>query len=171
MENVTISNIRIEAALSPIFVRLGNMARLWKSDIPAPGVGTLRNVTLSNIQCTGAGDVGCAIAGIKDHCIENLTLKNLDISFAGGGTKEDAVRQFDEKETGYPDATMFAKRLPAYGLFCWHVKGLVLENVKLTTEQPDGRPAIVLEDALDVVIDGKAVRGAEDLPEGVQLVQ
>jgi hypothetical protein len=46
--------------------------------------------------------------------------------------------------------------LPAFGLYCRHVKGLTLQNVQLTTLRPDPRPPIATEDAADVKIDGKA---------------
>jgi len=42
-------------------------------------------------------------------------------------------------------------------LYCWHVKGLTLENVQLTTRSQDARPAIVLEDAHDVTLDSKKI--------------
>ena len=123
----------------------------------APGV--LRDVTISNVRAEGASAMGCPIAGLIGHPIENLTLRNITISSAGGGRRQDIVRRFDEKEKAgqYPEATMFAERLPASGLYCWHVKGLRLENVQLTTLRPDQRPAIALEDAADVTIDGKKI--------------
>ena len=52
---------------------------------------------------------------------------------------------------------MFADRLPAYGLYFWHVEGLRIDNVKLTTRKPDKRASIVMEDVSNVFIDGKAV--------------
>jgi hypothetical protein len=58
---------------------------------------------------------------------------------------------------------MFARRLPAYGLYCWHVEGLKLENVKLTTTKPDARAAIVLENVSDALINGKVVEGAGEV--------
>ena len=36
--------------------------------------------------------------------------------------------------------------LPAYGLYCRHVQGLRTDELDLTTEQPDARPAVVLDD-------------------------
>ena len=44
-------------------------------------------------------------------------------------------------------------RLPAYGLYCRHVKGLKLFNVQLQLEKPDRRHAVVLEDVEDALID------------------
>jgi hypothetical protein len=44
--------------------------------------------------------------------------------------------------------------LPAYGFYCRHVKGICFRNVQLQTEQPDGRHAMVFDDAEGIVIDG-----------------
>ena len=45
----------------------------------------------------------------------------------------------------YPEATMFGK-LPAHGLYCRHVRGLTLTDVRLLTDKPDERHALVLDD-------------------------
>jgi polygalacturonase len=93
LENVTISNIVIDGVAIPLFMRLGNRARPHTADAPRPGVGTFRNVTLSSITATGAGKIGCAIAGLPGHRIENVTLRDLRCEFAGGGTTEEANRR------------------------------------------------------------------------------
>ncbi len=157
MENINVSDIDITGTAAPIFVRLGDRGRRYKKDMPRPKVGKLHNVTISDIKASTDSDMGCAIAGLKDHPIENLALKNINISFPGGGKEGDRTRRFDEKPGNYPECTMFTKRLPAFGLYCWHVEGLKLENVELTTREPDERTAIVLEDVSNVLIDGKRV--------------
>ena len=48
-------------------------------------------------------------------------------------------------EKTYPDAHMF-RDLPAYGLYCRHANGLTLDRVALDADQPDARPAVVLDD-------------------------
>jgi len=160
MENINVSDIDITGTAAPIFVRLGDRARRYKKDMPRPKVGKLRNVTISDIKASTDSVMGCPIAGLTDHPIENLTLKNINISFPGGGKEEDRTRSFDEKPGNYPECTMFASRLPAYGLYCWNVNGLKLENVKLTTTKPDARDAIVIENVSDAIINGKVIEGA-----------
>jgi len=156
MKNVSIDNVKIRGTRSPIYLVLGDRGRHLK-DQPRLPPGILRNVTISNVQAEAATNMGCPILGIPNHPIENLTLRNIKISFPGGGLEEDTVRQFDEKAHNYPEAIKYAKRLPAFGLFCWHIEGLTLENVQLTTRRPDRRPATALEDAIDVTINGKKV--------------
>jgi polygalacturonase len=169
MENVIVSDMVITGPACPIFIRLGNRGRKFKPDMARPGVGTMRNITISNIKATTDHPRGCVIAGITGHRIEKLTLKNLDFTFPGGGTEGDRKRQFDESPGKYPNPDMYRwqkgeeiNRLPAFGLFFWHVEDLSLENVKLTTRKPDARAAIVLEDASNVLIDGKAAKTGDN---------
>jgi polygalacturonase len=153
LDRVTISNITIDGYLSPIFLRLGNRARPYTNGAPRRPVGTFRNVILSNIVATDASKIGCPIAGIPGHRIENVTLSNIRCQFEGGGTAADARRKIEEKEDAYPECAMFGK-LPAYGLYCRHAKGLRLLNVQLAPSLPDGRPAMVFDDVEDVLVDG-----------------
>jgi len=152
MDRIVVSNITMDKVGAPIFVRLGNRARPFKQDMEKPGMGTMRNITISNIEATGANPTGCAISGLPGAAIENLTLSNIRLSFAGGGTNADAARAIPEKAEGYPEYAMFGK-LSAYGFFCRHVKGLKLLNVQLQLAKADRRHAVVLEDVEDGLID------------------
>ena len=170
MDRVSVSDVQIQGTLSPIFLRLGDRARRFRRDMPRPDVGVLRNVTISRVTASGASSMGCAIAGLKNHRIENLFLSDLNFTFAGGGVEENIARRFDEKPGAYPECKMFSERLPAYGLFLWHVDGLSLDDVKLTTVKPDERPAIVLEDVANLSIDGESVDNPKKLPQSILLV-
>jgi len=152
MDRVVISNITMNKVGAPLFVRLGNRARMFKNDMEKPGMGIMRNITISNIEATGANPTGCAISGLPQAKIENVTLSNVRLSFEGGGTKADAAREIPEKPADYPEYSMF-DRLSAYGLYCRHVKGLKLFNVQLQLEKPDHRHAVVFEDVEDALID------------------
>ncbi len=152
MNHVVISNITMNKVGAPIFLRLGNRARPFKKDMETPGMGVMRNITISNIEATGANPTGCAISGLPEAKIENVTLSNLRLSFEGGGTKADTEREIPEKTADYPEYSMFGK-LSAYGLYCRHVKGLKLFNVELQLEKADQRHAVVLEDVEDALID------------------
>jgi polygalacturonase len=152
MDRVVVSNITMNNIGAPIFLRLGNRARPYKKDMETPSIGTIRNITISNIEATGANPTGCAISGLSEAKIENVTLNNLRLSFEGGGTKADAEREIPEKEADYPEYSMFG-RLSAYGLYCRHVKGLKLFNVQLQLDKPDQRHAVVFEDVEDALID------------------
>ncbi|MBN2316435.1 MAG: hypothetical protein JXM79_21085 [Sedimentisphaerales bacterium] len=152
LDRVTVSNLTIKGVTVPIFMRLGDRARLYEKDQSKPDVGTFRNVIVSNIVATECSSVGCSITGLPGHMIENVTLSNIHLAFEGSGTREEASRRIAEKPDSYPESTMFGT-LPAYGFFCRHVKDLKLQNLRLETTDPDRRHAIVFDDVNEAVLD------------------
>jgi hypothetical protein len=82
-----------------------------------------------------------------------VALTSIDLGFDGGGTREEASRAIPEREKSYPESTMFGD-LPAYGLYCRHVRGLAFRKLKLRTGAADLRHAMAFDDAQDVTIDG-----------------
>jgi hypothetical protein len=153
MDRIIVSDLTMTGVGAPIFLRLGNRARPFQEGMAAPGLGSMKNITIANIEATGANPTGCAIAGLPEARIENLTLSNIRLSFAGGGTAEQATRTIPEVPEKYPEYGMFG-RLPAYGLYCRHVDGLKLANVQLQVAGADQRHALVLEDVQNASLDG-----------------
>ncbi len=153
MDRVVVSDMTMNGVGAPLFLRLGNRARGFKEGMDKPGIGSMRNITISNIEATGANATGCALAGIPEAKIENVTLNNVRLSFAGGGAAEQASRSVPEEPDKYPEYAMFG-RLPAYGLYARHIKGLKLTNVQLQLAGEDKRHAVVFEDVKDAAIDG-----------------
>jgi len=145
LDRVTISNITMEDMAAPIYLRLGNRARKLTPEMATPPVGTFRNVNISNVVATRAGDTGCSILGIEGHFIENVTLSNIRIHFDGGGTRALADAEIPEKDAEYPESTRFGP-LPAYGFYCRHVSGLTFRDVVLDFELPELRPSLVCND-------------------------
>ncbi len=145
LDRVTISNIVMRNVKCPIFVRLGNRARPYTDGVARPPVGTLRNVTIQGVQAEGADRTGCPLCGIPDHPIENLSLRDITLSFEGGGTAADAARSIPEQVEMYPEYRMFGP-LPAFGMFARHIRGLEIENVRCTTLSADARPAFRYDD-------------------------
>ena len=88
----------------------------------------------------------------RERAVENITLSHIDLSFAGGGTTAQARRAIPEEREKYPEYKMLGV-LPAYGFFCRHARGLVLDDIRVRTETPDARHALVCDDVedLDVV--------------------
>jgi hypothetical protein len=152
MDRVVVSDITMNGVGAPLFLRLGNRARPFREGMEKPGIGRMRNITLSHIEATGANPTGCALAGLPEAKIENVTLSDIRLSFAGGGTAEQAVRSVPEEPEKYPEYGMFGW-LPAYGLYCRHIDGLKLTNVQLQLAGEDKRHAVVFEDVKDASID------------------
>jgi len=143
LEDVTITNISMRDIVNaPIFLRLGSRMR-GPAGVP---VGTLKRVTISNIVASGSSaKVSSLISGIPGHPIEDLKLSNIHIHHQGGGTAEQAALLLPEKENGYPEPSMFGDT-PSQGFYFRHVKGLEANDIKITSEKEDARPAFVLQD-------------------------
>jgi hypothetical protein len=161
LDRVTISNVTTIGGTAPIFVRLGNRARVVKPDSPRPSIGTLRNVVISNVVATGAGVTGCSITGLPGHPVENVTLSNIKITTVGGGAGADAAKAVPELPTKYPESIMFGT-LPAYGFYCRHVDGLTLRDVDLRCAEPDHRPALVCDDVCSLLVESLSAQTTPD---------
>ena len=152
LEDVSVSDVKMTGVTTPIFLRLGNRGRAYGAESKA-AVGTFRGVTFKNISAKGLSPLGCAIAGLPGHPIEDIAFENIDFSFEGGGDAENTERRIPERPDGYPESTMFGT-LPAYGFYGRHVKGLRFSGVKLRAEKSEPRHALVFDDAEDVAING-----------------
>jgi len=161
IEDVSISNITMRNLTGPpLFLRLG--ARLRG---PAGStVGSLRRININNLVAFDApAEIGCVITGIPGHYIEDISIANTMIVFKGGGSKEDSGISPPEKEDSYPEINVFGK-MPSYGFFVRHIKGLVLNNLKMSFEVPDARPPFVLEDVENAHFWGIQVKRINDVP-------
>jgi len=160
LEDITISNITMrDISNSPIFLRLGSRNRGPKETTK---VGAMRRVIISNVVVYNADPkYSSIISGIPGYLIEDVQLSNIRIYAKGGGTKEQAALEPAERENIYPEPTMFGK-LPSYGFFVRHVKGLQMRDVEVSYLTPDLRPAFWLNDVQGVeFIHVKAQREAD----------
>ncbi len=140
LERVTVSDIRMTNVRSPIFVRLGE--RGHGQDVGTSG--TLRRISISRLEAVGA-TIASSITGVPGRAASEISLKHIRLTAKGGGEARVAALPVPELEKTYPDAYMFWD-LPAYGLYARHVEGLDLDGLDLAVDQPDGRPALVLDD-------------------------
>jgi polygalacturonase len=138
VDGVVVSNIRIERARTPIFIRLGHRHG---------GDGRLRGVMIDNVDAVGA-ILTSSITGLPGHPVEDVTLSNIRIDTEEGG-KAAWIGPVSEQERSYPEARMFG-RLPAYGFYCRHAAGLRFDNVRINAVVPDERPAMYFEDVRDL---------------------
>ncbi len=156
MEDIVVNNITAEHVFAPVFIKLGNRGRGLKGQGTIKKVGTIKNITISNLTATGAGPFSCSITGIPEHYIENITLQNIYIKHVGGGRKEEIMKNVPENSTHYPEIKMFGNnwktgpRLPSYGFFVRHVKNIRFINVQLELLNPDDRQPVIIDDVLYV---------------------
>lgn len=161
LEDVTVSNITMrDVVTAPIFLRLG--ARMRGPAGAPPGV--LRRVQISNVVVWGAEPrYASIIAGLPGHPVEDVRLSDIRILYRGGGTKEQAALEPPEKETNYPEPSMFGE-LPAYGFFIRHARGVELSNVTVGFMSEEMRPAFHLEDVRGATFTGIAAQKVEGVP-------
>ena len=164
VENITIDSLHSYNTANVIFLRIGERYEGEKAK--------LNNVTISNVYAevpAGKPDAGyeyegpvedlprnispASITGLPGQYVTNVTLKNITIVYPGGGnpnyakvgTDAKSLNAIPEMPKAYPEFSQF-KELPAWGFYIRHAKGITFDNVTLTAEKPDYRPAIVLDD-------------------------
>jgi polygalacturonase len=162
VENIVVDSLRSINTGNVIFLRIGERVAGKK--------GKMDNVSISNVYAevpSTKPDAGynyegpvedmprnispSSIVGLPDAIIENVTLKNIEIHYPGGGNPSFArvslneLEKVPEMKASYPEFSMF-KELPAWGFYIRHAKGIIFENVKLVCAGKDYRSAIVLDD-------------------------
>jgi len=157
ISNVQISDITMVEVKTPILIRLGARLSVFRKDQDTQQpIGTLENVTIKNVKAKAADNAqlmppsGILITGIPGHSIKNLTLENIEINLAGGGSNENARQVVPEAIDKYPEVKTFGPLVPAYGVWARHVDGLKLNNVKFTLSHNDLRPAFICQDGKNV---------------------
>jgi len=161
LEDVTITNITMrDVSNSPLFLRLGKRMR----GPAGTAIGYLRRVNISNIVAYNADPrYASIIAGIPEHHIEDVNLSNIRIFYRGGGKRELADVQPPERETNYPEPSMFGE-IPAYAFFIRHAKGITLSNVVVSYLSDELRPPFVLHDVNGVTFNHVTAQRAKDVP-------
>lgn len=159
LRNVEISDITMVNVKTPILVRLGSRLSVFRKSVDTQQqTGTLENVVIRNVKAKAADTAqlmppsGILITGVPGHYITNLTLENIDIELAGGGTAENARQVVPEAIDKYPEVKTFGPLVPAYGVWARHVQGLRLKNVNFRLGSNDLRPAFICEDGKDIEI-------------------
>lgn len=179
IENLSFSNIIMRNVTGPIgigFSGPGNNNNNEPATTPF-----IRNISFNNIQATVVTqpvdhpDIAFGVSireGEKNSCItfnamgdyylENISLTDIHVKYAGGGTAAQAAKRDIPKIAaeyfGVWDPAPGGP--PAYGLYARNVKGLSLHNVRFEYENPDARPAIIFDNVQDATINGLTAKGS-----------
>lgn len=164
LHNVEISDITMVNVKTPVLIRLGSRLSVFRKDQDTQQqTGTLENVIIKNVKAKAADTAqlmppsGILITGVPGHPVKNLTLENIEITLAGGGTLANARQVVPEAIDKYPEVKTFGPLVPAYGVWARHVDGLVLNNVQFKLKANDMRPAILCEDGKDIRISNSII--------------
>jgi polygalacturonase len=144
VDGVVVSNIRIQNARTPIFVRLGQRTK---------GEGTfLRNVLIEGVDAEGA-IVTSSITGVPGLRPTDISISDCRIRTVEQGPADWAHREIPEVADHYPESSMMG-RLPAYGFYVRHADRVRLRSIEVIADKPDARPAVVCDDVNDVILAG-----------------
>jgi hypothetical protein len=164
LTNVNISHVTGKNIGNAIFIRLGHRN---KDD----RYSTINNILIDDVKAdipNAKPDIGypvegpppkvpphnlvpASITGLAGHPVQNVILKNIEITYGGGAKKEiafihtDSLANVTENIAGYPEFTMFGE-LPSWGLYTRHAAGISISNFKISLKQDDFRPAMVFDD-------------------------
>jgi hypothetical protein len=162
VEDIVVDSLRSINTGNVIFLRIGERRAGMK--------GRMNNISISNVYAevpSTKPDAGynyegpvedmprnispASIVGLSDALIQNVTLKNIEIHYPGGGNAVFAgvgLNELDkvpELPANYPEFSMF-KELPAWGFYIRHAKGISFDNITLFCDKKDYRTAVVLDD-------------------------
>ena len=162
VENIVVDSLQAFNTGNAFFLRIGERTK--------GRMGRLEHITISNLYVEIAAtkpDAGyeyegpiednprnispASITGIPGVLINDITLKNIEIKYPGGGNPLyakiglDELDKVPERLNAYPEFSMF-KELPAWGMYIRHAKGIKVSNLILSCAKKDYRTAIVLDD-------------------------
>lgn len=154
VENMTLRNITIDRAATPIFIRGGlRCKRFFGSQEPLPlpfgHHKRVSGITLENIRATASSHTASSITGVPGLRLADISFRNILIDVPGSGEAglSELNRPVPEKTDAYPESNMFDHRmLPAYGFFIRHVDNVSFDNVSILVDGEESRPEIVAED-------------------------
>ena len=181
IDDVDISDVQAKNTGNAIFIRLGHRNQEGQP-------GSIRNVRISDVNVeipATAPDANyphpgppvkfphnlfpSSIVGMPGHRISGVLLKNITVTFAGGGRREVAELSLDklatvpERSEKYPEFSMFGE-LPAWGFYVRHAEGITFQNVSLRAVANDYRPAFVFDDAEQILLEALRLSSAGDHP-------
>ncbi len=181
-EDLSFSNIQMTKVCQPIMVLASRFAFSKHHLTCRPPGGVIKNIRFEHIKAVAgfAGDVGfgkvddpfsrlySAVVSAPGSRIEGVSFSDIDLTFPGGGTAEQASRldvaelleAFDYVKWAVP----FDGELPASGLYLRRVKGVRLENVRLSVEKPDARAFIAGDDIQGLTLQGVVGSAPAPLP-------
>ncbi len=133
MDDVAISNITMRNVTTPLHMSL------------KPGnVGG--RVMIDRMTATGCYLAAASIESWAETPIEQVTLRDINLSFTGGGTTEQA-------KLVVKSPPVDARPLPAWGLYVRNVKHLDLINVRLSLDADDARPMAICDGVERLTLD------------------
>jgi hypothetical protein len=145
MKNITINNIVMDSVNIPFMIRLGNRARPYKSGLPTPNLGTINNISISNVVVTNAGQTS-HITGLFKKKLKNISFRNISIECQSKFKGEPlAYNKVPLNETVYPSGQLYGKNLPAAAFYFRDIDELKIDGLNVAITEKDPRIATVFD--------------------------
>lgn len=159
VSDVTIKKITMNNCTGPIFIANGERNKEYVGNFRT-NLSTIKNVTIESVTADvvrapvhGFYDGeewanaigGIIISGIPSSRLQDITLKDLQLSLPGGYMEN---KPFHVREMGkmYPEFHRFDP-VPAKGIYLRHADNIKIENVSMSYKEEDNREEIFLDDA------------------------
>ncbi|MBO4263019.1 MAG: hypothetical protein J5903_04475, partial [Clostridia bacterium] len=148
IRNVTIENVKAEGPYEPYETIAWNYNSFKENDtVQNPKIfGTAES--FDGTKETDEWQMTSNICGLTESPLENITLRDIVLKL-DGGVKE-YKKEVPETAQDYPEVYVYGRILSAKGIYFRHIRGLTLENVKVSTYRADERKDFVFEDVVDV---------------------
>jgi polygalacturonase len=157
MKDMVFSHLVMKNVPRPVFLTFCQQ-RAWVDAPPelAP-MKRVSNLQFSHITVdsdTGKKGAAFIVSGMPGHPVEHLIFSDIQATFPGGGTPEEATNVLAEftpenLNSRWPEYGALRGTVPARGFYARHVKGLVLRNLSFSTKTTDARPPVVFVDVVE----------------------
>jgi polygalacturonase len=149
LDDVLISDITMQNVSTPFHFMM------------KPG-NTANRITVTRVTATGVYRAACSVESWAEAPFKNVTFRDIDIEFEGGGTTGKIPAQV--KAPGVD-----ARPLPAWGFYARNVGTLTFEDFRMTCVKPDTRPVMICEDVNQLTLDTFRFTRCQDVNEPVVL--
>jgi hypothetical protein len=156
ISDVVYSDVTMSGVAGPLLEKVGDR----RSCGGAPGIGAISGVHYRNVRGTSLGTYSPTLWGMPGHLITGGTFDRVEITFRGRPTPTSTAVPANDPVLYNPDS--IGPR-PAYGLYLHDAGGVAFDDGRLGLASADSRPAVVLNDARAVTLDGLQVAGNPDV--------
>lgn len=143
IKNITLENITADGPYEPYDIVAWNYFSYKDNDFYQDPKVFGKAEAFNGTEPTEQWQMTSNVCGLVESPLENITLKNIDLKLYG------AVEEYEKnvplEPKVYPEVYTYGRILPAKGIYFRFIDGLTLENVKVSTYNPDSREDFVFE--------------------------
>lgn len=160
IRSMVFQNIVMRNVARPLFLTFNHCHIGAGAPAKPPETGGISSLRFENIKAVYDPGfkpdpaAGIVIMGTPGHYIKNIDLSGIEFIAPGGWEEEmPDAEAIPELMDCRPESFVF-KRIPAYGIYARHVKGLRIRDVRLGYDRTDLRPPVFLDDVRDSELSG-----------------